>query len=85
MLVNAGRGSTVDTAALLDALRAGRISAALDVTEAGASQKNLVALTQSVAGELQLAPEVLAINLLPVGVGLPTIRIDGITVGGTRA
>lgn len=33
MLVNAGRGRTVDTAALLDALNAGRIRAALDVTD----------------------------------------------------
>jgi phosphoglycerate dehydrogenase-like enzyme len=33
LLVNAGRGLTVDTEALLDALRAGRVSAALDVTE----------------------------------------------------
>ena len=33
LFVNAGRGSTVDTDALLDALNAGRISAALDVTE----------------------------------------------------
>jgi phosphoglycerate dehydrogenase-like enzyme len=33
LFVNAGRGATVDTEALLDALRAGRVSAALDVTE----------------------------------------------------
>lgn len=33
LFVNAGRGGTVDTDALLDALRAGRIRAALDVTE----------------------------------------------------
>jgi phosphoglycerate dehydrogenase-like enzyme len=33
LFVNAGRGLTVDTEALLDALRAGRVSAALDVTE----------------------------------------------------
>ena len=33
LLVNAGRGSTVDTDALMEALNAGRISAALDVTE----------------------------------------------------
>jgi phosphoglycerate dehydrogenase-like enzyme len=33
LFVNAGRGLTVDTEALLDVLRAGRISAALDVTE----------------------------------------------------
>ena len=31
--VNAGRGGTVDTNALLDALRSGRIHAALDVTD----------------------------------------------------
>lgn len=33
LFVNAGRGSTVDTEALLDALHAGKVSAALDVTE----------------------------------------------------
>ncbi len=33
LLVNAGRGRTVDTEALLDALNAGRIRAALDVTD----------------------------------------------------
>jgi phosphoglycerate dehydrogenase-like enzyme len=33
LFVNAGRGRTVDTDALLDALRSGRIRAALDVTE----------------------------------------------------
>jgi phosphoglycerate dehydrogenase-like enzyme len=33
LFVNAGRGKTVDTQALLDALRAGRIRAALDVTD----------------------------------------------------
>jgi len=33
LFVNAGRGKTVDTAALLDALRSGRIRAALDVTD----------------------------------------------------
>ena len=33
LLVNAGRGRTVDTAALLDELRAGRLRAALDVHE----------------------------------------------------
>lgn len=33
ILVNAGRGGTVDTDALLDALRTGRIRAALDVTD----------------------------------------------------
>jgi phosphoglycerate dehydrogenase-like enzyme len=33
LLVNAGRGAVVDTDALVDAVRAGRIRAALDVTE----------------------------------------------------
>ncbi len=33
LFVNAGRGKTVDTAALVDALTAGRIRAALDVTD----------------------------------------------------
>ncbi len=33
IFVNAGRGGTVDTSALLDALRTGRIRAALDVTD----------------------------------------------------
>ena len=33
LFVNAGRGKTVDTNALLEALRAGRIRAALDVTD----------------------------------------------------
>ena len=33
LFVNAGRGKTVDTDALLEALRAGRIRAALDVTD----------------------------------------------------
>jgi phosphoglycerate dehydrogenase-like enzyme len=33
LFVNAGRGLTVDTEALLDALRAGHVSAALDVTD----------------------------------------------------
>lgn len=33
LFVNAGRGRTVDTSALLEALEAGRISAALDVTD----------------------------------------------------
>ena len=33
LLVNAGRGRTIDTEALLDALNAGRIRAALDVTD----------------------------------------------------
>jgi phosphoglycerate dehydrogenase-like enzyme len=33
LFVNAGRGKTVDTDALVDALRAGRIRAALDVTD----------------------------------------------------
>jgi phosphoglycerate dehydrogenase-like enzyme len=33
LFVNAGRGSTVDTDALVDALHTGKISAALDVTE----------------------------------------------------
>jgi phosphoglycerate dehydrogenase-like enzyme len=33
LFVNAGRGGTVDTDALLDALRSGRIRAALDVTD----------------------------------------------------
>ncbi len=33
LFVNAGRGKTVDTAALLDALNTGRIRAALDVTD----------------------------------------------------
>ncbi|HEV2027153.1 MAG TPA: 2-hydroxyacid dehydrogenase [Candidatus Dormibacteraeota bacterium] len=33
LFVNAGRGRTVDTDALLDALRAGRVRAALDVTD----------------------------------------------------
>jgi phosphoglycerate dehydrogenase-like enzyme len=33
LFVNAGRGKTVDTEALLEALRAGRIRAALDVTD----------------------------------------------------
>jgi phosphoglycerate dehydrogenase-like enzyme len=33
LFVNAGRGRTVDTVALLDALRSGRIRAALDVTD----------------------------------------------------
>jgi phosphoglycerate dehydrogenase-like enzyme len=33
LLVNAGRGAVVDTDALVDALRAGRVRAALDVTE----------------------------------------------------
>ena len=33
LFVNAGRGGTVDTDALLDALRSGRVSAALDVTD----------------------------------------------------
>jgi phosphoglycerate dehydrogenase-like enzyme len=33
LLVNAGRGGTVDTMALLDALHSGRIRATLDVTD----------------------------------------------------
>jgi phosphoglycerate dehydrogenase-like enzyme len=33
LFVNAGRGLTVDTEALLDSLRAGHVSAALDVTD----------------------------------------------------
>jgi phosphoglycerate dehydrogenase-like enzyme len=33
LLVNAGRGRTIETAALVDELRAGRIRAALDVTD----------------------------------------------------
>ena len=33
LLVNAGRGAVVDTDALVDAVRAGRIRAALDVTD----------------------------------------------------
>ena len=33
LLVNAGRGATVETPALVDALRAGRLRAALDVTD----------------------------------------------------
>jgi phosphoglycerate dehydrogenase-like enzyme len=33
LLVNAGRGGVVDTAALLEAVRAGRVRAALDVTD----------------------------------------------------
>jgi phosphoglycerate dehydrogenase-like enzyme len=33
LLVNAGRGRTIDTAALVDELRSGRIRAALDVTD----------------------------------------------------
>jgi phosphoglycerate dehydrogenase-like enzyme len=33
LFVNAGRGKTVDTAALLEALRSGRIRVALDVTD----------------------------------------------------